>query len=40
MEEKEKLNWVSAESNRGYTGFGKEKLSDLDKEGSYNYLLG
>jgi len=31
MEEKEKLSWVSAESNRGYARPGREKLSDKDK---------
>jgi hypothetical protein len=31
MEEKQKYNWVSSESNRGYSGPGKEKLTELDK---------
>ncbi|KAJ3293858.1 hypothetical protein HDU79_011797 [Rhizoclosmatium sp. JEL0117] len=33
VEEKEKIVWDSVESNRGYVSLGKEKLSDLDKEG-------
>ncbi|KAI9337926.1 hypothetical protein BDR26DRAFT_863305 [Obelidium mucronatum] len=33
LKEKESLGWETAEANRGYVGLGKEKLSDLDKEG-------
>ncbi|KAJ3203599.1 hypothetical protein HDU82_006485 [Entophlyctis luteolus] len=31
--EKERVLWDSPESNRGYVGIGREKLSELDKEG-------
>ncbi|KAJ3027834.1 UNVERIFIED_CONTAM: hypothetical protein HDU68_003035, partial [Siphonaria sp. JEL0065] len=33
LADKLSLEWESAEANRGYVGLGKEKLSDLDKEG-------